>query len=122
MMKLLCVACMMMVGAAAMAQEAPQGKMRIGLGAVKVLPSLKEQLTKNGQLDLVNRASETIEGQMTDALQNTRKFEIVARQDLSELLKEQGLPAGVVTDASDPKAAVAARIKGVEYLDPDHHR
>ena len=90
--------------------------MRIGLGAVKVLPSLKQSLAANGQLDLVNRASETIEAQMMDALQNTRKFEIVARHDLDELIKEQGLPAGAITDPTDPKSAMAARIKGVEYL------
>lgn len=97
-------------------EEAPQGKMRIGLGAVKVLPSLTAQLTKSDQLNLVNRAAETIEGQMADALQNTRKFEIVARQDLDELLKEQGFQGGIIIDATDPKAAVAARVKGVEYL------
>lgn len=115
-LRLLGVACVMMMGVAAMGQDAPQGKMRIGLGAVKVLPSLKHSLAANGQLDLVNRASETIEGQMMDALQNTRKFEIIARHDLDELIKEQGLPAGSITDPSDPKSAMAARIKGVEYL------
>ncbi len=115
-LRLLCVAFGMMIGVAAMAQDAPQGKMRIGLGAVKVLPSLKQSLAANGQLDLVNRASETVEAQMMDALQNTRKFEIVARHDLDELIKEQGLPAGAITDPTDPKSAMAARIKGVEYL------
>lgn len=115
-LKLLGIACVMMIGVAAWGEDAPQGKMRIGLGAVKVLPSLKQSLTANGQLDLVNRASETIEAQMMDALQNTRKFEIIARHDLDELIKEQGLPPGAVTDASDSKSAIAGRIKGVEYL------
>ena len=115
-LRLLGVACVMMIGVAAWAEDAPQGKMRIGLGAVKVLPSLKQSAAANGQLDMVNRASETVEAQMMDALQNTRKFEIVARNDLDELIKEQGLPAGTITDPADPKSAMAARIKGVEYL------
>ena len=51
-----------------------------------------------------------------DALQNTRKFEIVARQDLDELLKEQGLRPGVILDSADTKSAVPAKIKGLQYL------
>ena len=115
-LRLLGIACVMMVGVTAMSQEAPQGKMRIGLGDVKVLPSLKQTLAANGQLDQVNRLAETVEAQLMDALQNTRKFEIVARHDLDQLIKEQGLPAGAITDPSDPKSALAGKIKGVEYL------
>jgi curli biogenesis system outer membrane secretion channel CsgG len=115
-LQVLSVAFAMMIGATVMGQDAPQGKMRIGLGAVKILPALKQALTASGQLDQVNRAAETIEAQMMDALQNTRKFEIVARHDLDELIREQGLPAGAVTDPSDAKSALAGRIKGVEYL------
>ena len=118
--KLICVVCLLLGGAWAMAEEAPadapQGKLRIGLGAVKVLPALQQQLTNNDQALYVKRAAETIDGQLTDALQNTRKFEIVARADLAELIREQGLPAGAVIDASDPKAAAPGKIKGLQYL------
>lgn len=97
--------------------DVPQGgKIRIGVGTVKVLPALNKQLSASDQGLAIDRACETIEGQLTDALQNTRKFEIVARQDLNDLLKEQSLTPGVIIDNADPKAAVPAKIKGLQYL------
>lgn len=93
-----------------------QGKIRLGIGTVKVLPALNKTLAGSDQGLAVERACETIEGQLMDALQNTRKFEIVARQDLTDLLKEQQLTPGVIIDNTDPKAAVPAKIKGLQYL------
>jgi curli biogenesis system outer membrane secretion channel CsgG len=110
------VCALTMLISSAVAQDVPQGKIRIGIGAVKIVQSLKQQLNQNGQGPAVTRAAETIDAQLMDALQNTRKFEIVARSDLDEMIREQGLPAGVVTDTADTKAAVPAKIKGVEYL------
>lgn len=95
------------------AVDAPAGKVRIGIGAVKVLPSLQATLTQANQGDMVRRVSETVEGQLMNALQNTRKFELVARNDLDELMREQNIRG---LDPEDAKAAVPGRIKGLQYL------
>ena len=112
---------LLLTGGAVFAQEAgqpdaPQGKLRIGIGVVKILPSLKDQLHKNDQGPAVSRAIETIDGQLMDALQNTRKFEIIARSDLDVLMREQGLPAGAIIDPNDAKAAAPGKIKGIQFL------
>ena len=73
------------------AETTQPAKMRLGIGAVKIVNTLKQQMTSNGQGPAIVRAAETIDGQMMDALQNTRKFEIIARTDLEELLREQSI-------------------------------
>lgn len=111
-----CVVALLAGTSLALAETPSAGKIRLGIGAVKIVQSLKTQLNQTSQGQLVTRAAETIDGQLMDALQNTRKFEIIARSDLDELIREQGLPGGVITDAADPKAAAPAKIKGLEYL------
>ena len=91
-------------------------KVRLGVGGVRVLPALEQQLKAADQGAVVRRVAETVEGQLTDALQNTRKFEIVARQDLDELFKEQDLRRGAIIDNNDEKAATPGKIKGLQYL------
>lgn len=100
--------------ATAIPQQA--GKTRIGIGEVKVLAGLEQQLSTANQLPLIRRAAESVEAQLMNSLQSTRKFEIVARGDLEDLLREQRLKSGLIIDAADPKAATPGKIKGIEYL------
>lgn len=93
--------------------EVQGGKVRLGIGAVKVLPSLQVALDRSDQGTAVRRFAETIEGQLLNALQNTQKFELVARNDLDEFLREQSR-TGI--DPDDNKAALSNRVKGLEYL------
>lgn len=92
------------------------GKVRLGIGGVRVLPSLEQQLKAADQGAVVRRVAETVEGQLTDALQNTRKFELVARHDLDDLFREQDLRRGAIIDDADQKAATPGKIKGLQYL------
>ena len=92
------------------------GKMRLGIGAVRVLPGLEQKLKASDQGAMARWVAETVEGQLMDALQNTRKFEIVARHDLDELFKEQDMRRGVIIDDADQKGARPGKIKGLQYL------
>lgn len=98
------------------AETTQPAKMRLGIGAVKIVNTLKQQMTSNGQGPAIVRAAETIDGQMMDALQNTRKFEIIARTDLEELLREQSIAKGSIIDPADAKAATPGKVRGIEYL------
>lgn len=74
----------------------------LAVSSVKVSPSVeaaaKADDTHNGLL----RVTEAIDGQMIDALNGTRKFEIIARSDMDALLTEGGFTgAGLQVGESD---------------------
>src|SRR5437016_224193 len=99
-----------------MAQDQPQGKASLGIGAVKTTESTMQAAQRAGTLLSLNRVIQAMDGQLMDRLQNTRKFTLVSRSDLPDLLKEQNLAASGNIDKDDAAAAQAFKLAGCKYL------
>jgi curli biogenesis system outer membrane secretion channel CsgG len=107
-----------------------QDKATLAIGPVKATPSLLESVntktmagTVSGakkeimQFDTkqeLNRVIESLDSQLIDRVNATRKFEVVSRSDLAEVLKEQDLAASGNLDAK--AAAKAGKVSGAKYL------
>lgn len=73
----------------------------------------KEVMTFDTKQEL-NRVIESLDSQLIDRVNATRKFEVVSRSDLAEVLKEQDLGASGNVDAKT--AAKAGKVSGAKYL------
>jgi curli biogenesis system outer membrane secretion channel CsgG len=62
----------------------------------------------------LNRIVESLDGQLIDRVNATRKFDVVGRSDLADVLKEQDLGASGNVDAKT--AAKAGKLAGAKYL------
>jgi len=63
----------------------------LAAGSVKVMPAVEAAARNEGTGTSLNRVAQAIDGQLIDALNGTRKFEMVARSDLDALLEEGGI-------------------------------
>ncbi|NBD38299.1 MAG: hypothetical protein GVY10_07010 [Verrucomicrobia bacterium] len=74
----------------------------LAVGNVKINPSVETAAKAEGTLLPLQRVTEAIDGQLIDALNGTRKFEIIARSDLDSLLEEGGFTGeGLQVGGSD---------------------
>jgi curli biogenesis system outer membrane secretion channel CsgG len=62
----------------------------------------------------LNRIIESLDGQLIDRVNATRKFDVLSRSDLADVLKEQDLGASGNVDAKT--AAKAGKLAGAKYL------
>ena len=62
----------------------------------------------------LNRIVESLDGQLIDRVNATRKFDVVGRSDLNDVIKEQDLGASGNVDAKT--AAKAGKLLGAKYL------
>jgi curli biogenesis system outer membrane secretion channel CsgG len=67
------------------------------------------------KLNSLNRVVQSMESQLTDRLHNTRKFKIVSRGDLDNVLKEQDLQKAM-SAGSDENVAEAFKLAGCKYV------
>ena len=72
-----------------------------------------ESITLDTQQEL-NRIIESLDGQLIDRVNATRKFDVLSRSDLADVLKEQDLGASGNVDAKT--AAKAGKLTGAKYL------
>ena len=93
----------------ALAQE----KSTLAISAIKPTPSLAEATKPDKKVEL-NRIIESLDSQLLDRVNATRKFEVVGRSDLNNVLKEQELGASGNVDAKT--AAKAGKLAGAKYL------
>lgn len=91
----------------------PQEKATLAISAVKPTPSLTASVRPESRLELA-RIIESLDSQLTDRVNATRKFEVVGRSDLNEVLKEQDLGASGNVEAKT--AAKAGKLTGAKYL------
>ncbi len=115
--KLVIVAAMLLVSAPALHAEPkfPIKENRLGIGRIKVNPSVKASL-KGVDANSLQRIAEALDSQLIDRFHNTRKFEVVSRSDLSDVLDEQALAASGNIDADDTAAARAFELAGCKYI------
>jgi len=104
------------LGSFSLAQDKPVGKGKLGIGKFKTTVALIQATTAKGQVNQLNRVVESMDAQLMDALHNSRKFTLVARSDLGEVLGEQKLAESGNVDTDDAAAAKAFKLAGCQYL------
>jgi curli biogenesis system outer membrane secretion channel CsgG len=107
-----------------------QEKATIAIASIKATPSVmssvdsktvagtavggKREVTSFDTKQELNRIIESLDSQLIDRVNATRKFDVLSRSDLSEVLKEQDLGASGNVDAKT--AAKAGKLSGAKYL------
>lgn len=92
---------------------AQDGKAIIAVSSIKPTPSLDASLKPEKKLEM-GRILESLNSQLIDRINATRKFDVVSRSDLNDLLTEQEVGASGNVDAKT--AAKAGKIAGANYL------
>lgn len=109
---------------------AAQEKSTLAISSIKPTPALlssvegkttigtasgsKVQVNEFNLKQELNRITESLDSQLIDRVNATRKFDVVGRSDLSDVLKEQELGASGNVDAKT--AAKAGKLAGAKYL------
>ena len=99
-----------------MAQDQPHGLLPIGIGKVKTLPAVADAANTAGTTNQLQRVVEALDSQLIDRFHGTRKFTVVSRSDLDEVLGEQKLAASGNVDENDNDAAKAFMLAGCKFL------
>jgi len=90
-----------------------QEKSTLAIATIKPTASLDASVKADKKLEM-NRIIESLNSQLIDRVNATRKFEVVGRSDLDSVIKEQDLGASGNVDAKT--AAQAGKLTGAKYL------
>lgn len=93
-----------------------QEKATLGVMAIRPNPAVVEATGKAGKITQMNRVIQSMDSQLIDRINATRKFEIVGRSDLKDVLREQALAASGNVDALDKNAAKQFKLAGAKYI------
>mgnify|MGYP001161106622 CR=1 FL=1 len=69
---------------------------KVAVSTIKINPSIEAAAKQAGTLNSLQRVAEAIDGQFVFALNATRKYKVVARDDLDAILEESGLTGNAV--------------------------
>jgi len=90
-----------------------QEKATLAISAIKPTASLASSVRPDKKPSL-DRIIESLDSQLIDRVNATRKFDVVGRSDLNNVLKEQDLGASGNVDAKT--AAKAGKLAGAKYI------
>lgn len=105
---------LLVAGAFALCATFAMGQETLAISSVKPTPALQKALTGAGKGTSLDRVIEAFDSQLIDRVNATRKFTIVGRSELKDLLKEQDLGSSGNLDAKT--AAQVGKISGARYL------
>ncbi len=91
-------------------------KETISVTAVKPTQAILQNVDRAGKRISLDRVLQSMNGQLIDRINATRKFQVVARSDLDDILKEQDFASSGNVDLNDKSAAQQFKIAGVKYL------
>ena len=91
-------------------------KETIGVTAVKPTQAILQNVDRAGKRISLDRVLQSMNGQLIDRINATRKFQVVGRSDLDDILKEQDFASSGNVDLNDKSAAQQFKIAGVKYL------
>ncbi len=91
-------------------------KETIGISSIKPTSAVLQSVERVGKRVMLDRVLQSLDGQLIDCINTTRKFQVVARSDLNELLREQELAKSGNVDLHDKTAAEQFKLAGVKYL------
>src|ERR1700690_1072194 len=93
--------------------SAQDGKATLAVSSIKPTPSLAAAVKPDKKIEM-GRIIESLDSQLIDPINATRKFDVLGRSDLSDVIKEQDLGASGNVDAKT--AAQAGKLTGAKYL------
>lgn len=76
------------------AQTTSPGLKKLAISDVRPIGSLVESVTESGRKNSLDRVVQSLDSQLMDRVQNTRKFEVIARSDMKSILKEADFTGG----------------------------
>lgn len=91
-------------------------KATLAVGPVDVNPGVAAAAQREGSSVELGRVVEAIDAELINSFQQTRRFDLFARSDLSAVLGEQNLAQSGNLDPNDPNTAQAFQLGGVQYL------
>ncbi|MBA4148605.1 MAG: hypothetical protein H0X66_10870 [Verrucomicrobia bacterium] len=87
----------------------------LGVAAITPGKSLAESIKNSGKTLSMGRVTESMDGQLLDRFNATRKFQLVAVSDLKELVKSQERAHSGNYDADDPNLPQLFKLAGVKF-------
>ncbi len=115
---LVAIACVL--GFAVVATTAPTqslpAKPRLAIRSIEATPAVLAQARADGQIAVLEQVIEGVDSLLTTSLSQTGRFDIVARQDLADVIREQDLAESGNVDPNDPQAARPGQLAGSAYL------
>ncbi len=87
----------------------------LGIAAITPTASLAQTVAKLNKSLSMGRVVESLDSQLLDRFNATRKFQLVAVSDLKELVKKQDLQHSGNYDANDPMLAALFKLAGTKY-------
>lgn len=85
----------------------------LAIGKIEPTKALADDMQRKGKGVEMRRVIESLDGHLISALAQTRKFTLVGRSDLADLLKEQDLgDSGIVDPGTAPERG---KVKGAKY-------
>ena len=97
-------------------QTAFAQKETLGVMAIRSAPAMTLAVAKAGKTISLGRVVESLDSQLIDRINATRKFELLARSDLKDVLREQSLAASGNLDALDKNTAKQFKLAGAKYI------
>lgn len=111
----LLLACGMCAGAV-LGEELSKGeKDSIFIAPMTIQPSVMETAKVKGQDVILHQAIDSLDTQLTTALNATRVFQLVERKRLADLLTEQGLADAMAKNPADKTIVEALKVAGAKY-------
>jgi curli biogenesis system outer membrane secretion channel CsgG len=104
------------LAAAVALPQSPPEKPRLAIRQIAATPAVTSQARSEGAADALAQVEQGADSQLMDAINATRRFELVARADLPSVIKEQDLTQSGNANAMDPQAAQAFRLAGARYV------
>lgn len=86
------------------------------VSAVKPTPGVVQSVEKAGKRVVMDRVLQSLDSQLIDRINATRKFQIVGRSDVHDLILEQDFANSGNVDTSDKSSAQHSKIAGAKYL------
>lgn len=91
-------------------------KETLAVSTIKPTPGLVQGVEKAGKRVMMDRVLQSLDGQLIDRINATRKFQIVGRSDVHDLIVEQEFASSGNVDATDKSSAQKSKIAGAKYL------
>jgi curli biogenesis system outer membrane secretion channel CsgG len=91
-------------------------KPRLAIRAIAATTAVQAQAKSEGTENALMQIEQGADPQLMDAIQATRRFDLVARSDMPSVLKEQDLTQSGNVNVMDPQAARAFQLAGARYV------
>lgn len=98
-----------------LAQSAPS-KPRLAIRSIEASAAVMAEARAQGQEAVLAQVLEGADGLLVTAISRTGRFDLVARRDLPDVIREQDLADSGNVDPNDPQTARSGRLAGAAYL------